>query len=194
MVVPLPFKVMLFMGLWQQVAVEFDLSADGAFAAALLVFFGTWIVRRFTLELAGLSEELTAALFVRGTVWLLLYFWLAPPLVRAQPCSFILCGLVAFVLAGMRCRVEFERHGYATGTAFLRDQSELTVGIAAAGIALAYLAHQRGGSVLPLVGYAALIGVPFSFGWLGGAPAAPSFDARFGDENTFRDAGVSEDH
>jgi hypothetical protein len=194
MTLPLPYKCMLFFGLWHQLAAEFRMSADGAFVVALVIFFGTWIVRRFTLELAGMPEELTAALIVRGVLWLMIFAWLQPPLVRDLPWSFILVGLFALVLVGFRCREYFDLYGYGSVRAFLFDHSETTVEVALAGLAVASLVHQHSGSVLPMIGYVALIGLPLSFGWTGGARIEPRYDAEFGNEDTFRDAGVSEDN
>jgi hypothetical protein len=194
MPLPLPFKCMLFLGLWHEVAAQFRMGADSAFVVALLVFYGGWFVQRFTLEFAGMSAELTAALIVHGTLWLLLYCWLAPDMLRAQPWSFILVALVALVLAGLRLREHFDLFGYASEKAYLRDHSEATVGLALGGLGAACLARHHWGSVLPLIGYVALVGLPLSFGWMGGAHVNPRYDAQFGDENMFHDAGVSEDH
>ncbi len=194
MSVPLPFKLMLFLGLWYETAGQFRLGVDTAFVATLFVFYGTWFVQRFAGEVAGLPEELTAALIVRGFLWIIVYCWLAPDILRAQPWSFIVCVLVMLVLAGMRCREQFDRTALPWGKAFLRQHSEAVAGGALAAVGTACLAQQRWGSMLPLVGYIALVGLPFSFGWMGGAPVQPRFDASFAEEETVQDAGVSDEY
>jgi hypothetical protein len=190
----LPFKLMLFLGLWHEIAGQFRLGPDAAFLLTMFVFYGGWLAQRFIGEFAGMPEELTAALAVRGIIWIVLFCWLAPDFLRALPWSFIVAGLVAIVLTGMRCREQIEHYGYRWGRELCHAHSEATVGVVSALLSLAYFSQQFWGSILPLVGYVALVGLPFSFGWMGGAAVEPRYDASLGDEDTFRDAGVSDEY
>lgn len=70
---PRDVKLVLLLTLWREMAVAFDLGANGAFLASLAVVYAAWFVRRLGIELAGMSDALTAAFLVRGGLWLLLY-------------------------------------------------------------------------------------------------------------------------
>lgn len=193
MTLPLHWKLAMFIGLWHELAVAGGQGANSAFLLTLIVFYGAPIVELFGVELAGMTARHTAVFFVRGFLWWLTYGWVAPPSLRALAITVILAGLAGLTISGARLREYFDAHGHAA-RGWLRARSEFVAGTLLVGIACAMLAERRWGSVLPLVGYATLVALPVSFGWTLATPVPQTrFDARFGDDDTFRKAGMSEE-
>ncbi len=194
MILPLHWKLAMFIGLWCELAVAGGQGANWAFFFTLVVFYGVPIVEGFGIELAGMTARHTAVFFVRGFLWLWVYGWAAPTAFQALAFTVLLAGLTGLTIAGARLREYFDTHGHLA-RAWLRARSESVAGALLVVMACAMLAERRWGSVLPLVGYAALIGLPLSFGWtLATHGPQTRFDARFGDDDTFRKAGMSEEH
>lgn len=191
---PVPIRIAMFLGLWFESARYFEMGADGAFLLTGVVFFGTWWVQAYAVELAGLSAPLTAMLLARGAMWIVLFGWLAPDFLKSQPVTIIAAGAIAIVFAGARARGAFDARGYTFDKPFFQDRSGAVVGCVMAALALAFLVQQRLGSVLPLLGYAALLGLPFSFGWqVAGPQPQTKYDAYFGDEDMWHDVGASDE-
>ncbi|HEY7387103.1 MAG TPA: hypothetical protein VH640_01250 [Bryobacteraceae bacterium] len=189
---PVHVKIGLFVFLWHEITVCFACGADLACLATVAVFFGAAIVRATGIEIAGMTGPVTAAFVQHGVLWLVVYFWLAPGFVRNLPISITLAGFVAMAFVGAWSRRAFFVWIQDIDGQWFRDRSEAVVGTAMGGVAVAGLAHYHCGSILPLVGYILLPGLPFSFGWLAVTPAMRfRFDAQFGDNDTFHDIGAS---
>jgi hypothetical protein len=191
---PLPLRIALFFLLWFETARCFGLSVDGAFVVSLLLAYGTRLVACFSIEIAGFEEELSSLLIAWGIIWVAIYLWLAPRLVRDLPLSFVICAVIALVLAGQRAFHVCLHNPDLLSKAWLRERSEGVLGAVFAALGAAFLTEQLWGSFLPLFGYAALVCLPVAFGWRRGARGASRpYEARFGERQTYQDAGVSED-
>lgn len=193
--IPREIKIALFLGLWHEIAAHFQTGIDTALVMTLLVVYGHRLMRCASIELAGMSGAVTAAFLVWGAVWVALFFWLAPIVMRQWPLTVILGVVIALVLGGVRCRQQFEQSREKFGKAWFRDRSEEVVLTVFAALGAVFLSRRQWGSALPLFGYIGLLALPVAFGWMGAAPRPETkFDASFGDDKTFRDAGVSEDY
>lgn len=191
---PWVWKIGLFIVLWHEMAAQFRFGADAAFLASALTVWGVWYAHQFARDIAPMSDPLLAALIARGVLWLVLWIWQAPPILSAQPISFLVIAFVLLAFIGGRCRRMFDWERVEVVKPVLRENSEIVAGTAMGLVTIAALAHTWWGSVLPLAGYGALIGLPVSVGWMAAGPATETrFDARFGSEDAFRDAGVSDD-
>lgn len=194
MTLPLHLKLAMFIGLWCEFSVSGGMGANGAFFLTLIIFYGRAIAEQFGIELAGMTARQTAVFFNRGFLWCLAYLWAAPPALNGLAFTVILAGLAGLAVAGARLRQAFDRQG-EMARAWLRSHSELVVGLLLAAMASAMLALSAWGSILPLLGLGALVGLPISFGWMLATPVPQTrFDARFGDDDTFRTGGMSEEH
>jgi hypothetical protein len=120
----LGFKIVLFVVLWYEIAAEFRMGADPALLLAVVVFFGWRILFAMAGEFLGISHPLTAGLLVRGVAWLILFLWLAPPVLLAQPMALHAIVLTLLAAAGARCRHLFEQQPEKFGKAWLREHSE----------------------------------------------------------------------
>lgn len=191
---PLSVRTGLFLLLWFETARCFSLGADGAFLLSLFLTHATRFVAAFSIEVAGFEEEFTSLFIAWGLIWLAIYFWLAPRQLRDLPLSYIGCAVVGLGLLGRRAFLEFMRRPQLFGKPWLREHSEAVVGALLAALGCTVIAEHRWGSVLPLVGYATLLFIPFAFGWRLGARKDPrAYEARFGRREDFEGAGVSED-
>lgn len=191
---PPHFKIALFLFLWHEMAGHLRIGVDGAFFATLAVFYGTRIIRAFGVECCGMSRDLTAAFFFRGALWAILFCGLVPDMARSLPITIILAALAGLMMIGVHGRRRLEKSKERVGKAYLYVRSEaVAVGVMIA-LAAAFISQALWGSVLPLVGYVCLVALPVSFGWMAAAPDRDGkFDASFGDEEMFHDAGVSDD-
>jgi hypothetical protein len=110
------------------------------------------------------------------------------------PLVLIAFALFALAMIGASCRLGFERERALRGKKLFSDHSALVVGVILGGLFLCMVALRTWHSLWPLVGYLLLPGLPFGFGWrMGGMPSPDRVDAKLGDEETFRDAGLSEE-
>lgn len=192
---PREIRIALFLGLWHEMAAHFQAGIDAAFVMTVLVFYGHRLLRCATIELAGMSGPVTAAFLVWGALWIALFCWLAPNAMRQWPLTVTLGVVAALVLAGVRGRQQFEQGREKFGNDWLRNRSEEVVITMFAVLGAVFLSRRQWGSALPLLGYIALVALPFAFGWMGAAPRPEAkFDASFGDDKTFRDAGMSDDY
>lgn len=192
---PREIRIALFLGLWHEMAAHFQTGIDAAFVMTLLVVYGHRLMRCASVELAGLSGPVTAAFLIWGALWVALFFWLAPSAIRQWPLTVILGATAALVLGGVRCRQQFEQDREKFGKAWFRERSEEVVVTMFAAFGAVFLSRRQWGSALPLLGYIALVALPLAFGWMGAAPRPETkFDASFGDDKTFRDAGMSDEY
>src|SRR5262245_49541341 len=105
----------------------FRCGADAAFVLTLAVVFGPAFIRRIGIEIAGMSGALTAAFLARGVLWLVIYSWLGPPVVRALPLSVIAAGLIGLGVAGAQCRGVYCVWIHTIDGQWFRDRSEKIV-------------------------------------------------------------------
>lgn len=188
------FKLALLVCLWYEIAVELRLDSNTAFFVALLVVFGGWFALRMSGQLVGMLGPRTLSLLVHSVVWLVLFWWFAPSVLLSLPLVLIVFGLFALAMIGARCRLMFERERALKGKRFFADYSAVVAGVILGGLFLCMVALRTFHSLWPLVGYLLLPGLPFGFGWrMGGMPSPNRVDAKLGDEETFRDAGLSEE-
>jgi hypothetical protein len=188
------FKLGLLVCLWYEIAVELHLDSNTAFFVALLVVFGGWFALRMSGQLVGMLGPRTLSLLVHGMVWLVLFWVFAPSVLLSLPLVLIVFALFALTMIGARCRLVFERERALRGKKLFSDHSALAVGVILGGLLLCMIALRTWHSLWPLVGYLLLPGLPFGFGWrMGGMPSPDRVDAKLGDEETFRDAGLSEE-
>jgi hypothetical protein len=125
---------------------------------------------------------------------MLLFWWFAPATLRAQPVIFEIGAVVVLALAGARCRQQFEREYLLHGAAVWRAHSGVVVASLFGVLLILMMSLRHWGSLWPLVAYALLLGIPLGFGWRMVRPPSPDRpDAKVGNEETFRDAGLSEE-
>ena len=187
-------KLLLFIALWYEIAAEFRIDADSALIWTLAVIFGGRFALRYAAQAAGLLGPFTVGLLLQAVLWMALLWWFAPSLFHALPLVFDGVILVALALIGARCRFLFEEHRRKHGRLVLADHSGLVLAAVFGALFACMLSMRLFGSLLPLLGYALLPGLPLSFGWRMAPLAAPErFDAKTGDAGSFFDAGLSED-
>jgi hypothetical protein len=188
------FKLALLVCLWYEIAVELHLDSNTAFFIAMLLVFGGWFALRMSGQLVGMLGPRMLSLLVYSVLWLVLFWWFAPAVLLSLPLVLIVFALVALAMIGARCRVMFEQEWALRGKKLFSDHSAPVVGVILGGLLLAMVSLRAWHSLWPLVGYLLLPGLPFGFGWrMGGIGSPERADARLGDEETFRDAGLSEE-
>jgi hypothetical protein len=187
-------KLVLFLCLWYEIAAELHLDGDRSFVLALVVVVLGWFGLRMSGHLIGMLGPNMHRLIVLLVVWLILFWWFAPAVLKALPVVFILAGALAIAVAGARCRHQFELHRHKLDKAYLREHSVVLVALVFAALVPIFFSVHRWGSVWPIIGYTLLPGLPFSFGWQMAVRVGPQrSDAKFGDKDAFRDAGLSEE-
>jgi hypothetical protein len=188
------FKLALLVCLWYEIAVELHLDSNTAFFLAMLVVFGGWFALRMSGQLVGMLGPRTLSLLVYSVVWLVLFWAFAPGVLSSLPLVLIVFGLFALTMMGARCRVIFERERALRGKKLFADHSAVVVGVILGSLLLAMISLRTWHSLWPLLGYLLLPGLPFGFGWRMGGMASPDrADAKLGEEETFRAAGLSEE-
>lgn len=190
----LGLKLILFVAVWYELSVEFRLGPDVAFLATIGLLAGGWIALRLAGQAAMLMGPMTSGLLIQTLLWFVLLWWFAPALFHAMPIVFDLLIVAGLSLAGARCHFLYEerkRSGRKLDTA---DHSVLIVLAVFGGLAACMVSLRQWGSLWPLVGYVLLPALPFAFGWRMAPLAAPErFDAKVGNADSFRDAGLSEE-
>jgi len=191
---PTHLKLAGFVFLWREIANCFDYGADAAFLLALALCFGTVVVGWLGIEVAMLSGPLTANFIVRGALWLVIYFWLAPWFVRAMPFSITFAGFIGLAFVGAWGRGAFFAWLQAIDGQWFRDRSEGVLGIVMGALGACCLSELYWGSVLPLFGYVLIFALPLSCGWLARTPTEQwKYDANFGTAGMFHDVGASDE-
>lgn len=191
---PFWFKLGLFAFLWYEIAAELRLGGDQAFVIAVVVVGIGWFGLRMSGQLIAMLGPTMHRLLVGAVVWLILFWWFAPSALKALPVVVLLATAFGIAIAGARCRHWFELNRAKFDKAYLRDHSEAVLLAVFGPLGLTAFAFQAWGSLWPLFGYVLLPGLPFGFGWqLAGRLPHKRTDAKFGDEASFRDAGLSEE-
>lgn len=187
-------QITLFLALWHEIAMQFQLGIDASLLATVVVVFGHAFLQRMSFELMGMSQPVSAAFIWGGPLWFCLVAWLVPEFIWALPDTILLGVVGGLIFAGYRARQHCEQTGEKLGKAWFYDRSEwVVVGVFASCMG-GMLSQLHWGSVLPLIGYIALPVLPAAFGWVAAGPRPQTkFDARFGDEGEFQDIGVSDD-
>jgi len=192
--IPIHIKLVAFVFMWHEVANCFGHGADAAFSLTLVLFLGAAVVRLFRIELAGMGSPLTAAFLTRGALWLVIYLWLAPGFLRSFPASIIFAAVVCLTFAGAWARDCFFVWLQDIDGQWFRDRSETIVSLAMGAVAMGFISSVAWGSILPMLGYVLLPGLPLSCGWLARTPEAQwRWDATFGSEEMFHDVGASDE-
>jgi len=188
------FKVILFLCVWYEIAVELHVSDGVALGIAILILAAWRYMPRLIGHFFYSLGPLTCGLLAGLVFWLVVYWLVAPHWLREIPMMLTLGGAALLALIGARCRGLVLFHGVGQLKAKLREHSGLVLLLALAVTCSCFYAVRHMESAWVLVGYAALPGLPFWTGWQlaqGAGPTRP--DAKFGDARTFRDAGFSED-
>ncbi len=188
------FRLGLFVVIWYELGVELRLHPDTAFFVTLALFVGFSFARGIAGQIIGMIGPLTFGILLQAVLWIVLLWWLAPGVFHAMPFVFDLAIVLGLALVGARCRYLFEERRAKHGPVDLSEHSGVVLIAAASVLGACIFAMQRWGSLWPLLAYAALPLLPFSFGWrVGPSASADRPDARFGNADDFRDAGLSED-
>lgn len=188
------FKLGLFVCIWYEIAAELHLDGDTAFLVGAAVMGFGWFALRMLGQAIGLLGPSNVGLLLQAGLWAALFWWFAPLSLRAQPVIFEIGIVVMLIVAGGAARHQFERQHERFGDAMWRAHSGAVVVAILASLFLLMAALRHFGSVWPLVGFGLLLLLPFGFGWRMKLPASRArADAKVGDQETFRDAGLSEE-
>jgi hypothetical protein len=190
----LAFRIWLFVIVWYEVAAEFRIGADMAFVVTLALLGGLWVARVLVAQSASLFGPVTSGLVLLLVLWFVLFWWLAPAAFQLVPFVFDVLIFVALVLAGARCRFLVDEYRANGGKIVPAEHSELVLAVTFGTLTLCMFAMNHWGTLWPLVGLALLPALPIAFGWrMGPVAAAARSDARMGDRDAFRDAGLSDE-
>jgi hypothetical protein len=157
-------QIALFLALWHEIAMQFQLGIDASLLATLVVVFGHAFLRQMSFELMGISQPLSAAFVWGGPLWVLLVFWLVPDFIWALPDTILLGIVGGLIFAGYRGCQHFEQRGEKLGKDWFYERSEAVVVGVFAAAAGGFLSQLHWGSVLPFAGYIALLVLPAAFG------------------------------
>jgi hypothetical protein len=83
---PHPIQITLFLALWHEIAMQFQLDIDASLLVTVAVVYGHAFLREMAFELAGMSQPLSAAFVWGGPLWFFLVFWLVPDFVWDWRC------------------------------------------------------------------------------------------------------------
>ncbi|EJW10837.1 hypothetical protein A33M_3998 [Rhodovulum sp. PH10] len=184
----------MFVVIWYELAIELGLGADTAFLATLGLMAIWWSGLRLVAQGITLMGPFTFGLLAQTAVWLVLFWWFAPAAFHALPLLFDLLIVLALALSGARCRFLYEAYRQSGRRFVPAEHSGLVLLVVFGGLAACMVSLRYWGSLWPLAGYALLPAIPFGFGWRMAPLAAPDrFDAKVGDADAFRDAGLSEE-
>jgi hypothetical protein len=188
------FKLGLFFCIWLEIAAELHIDGD----TALVIGIALWFAARFAVQIAahalGLLGPTVFGLVVQGLVWIALFWWWAPAVLRALPWGFVLGGVGLIALAGAASRRGCERARTCHGENIWRAHSVAVVAVLLSAVALGMGASLRWYSLWPLAGYGLLLVLPFGVGWrMVPLLHDARVDARMGTAEGFRSAGYSEE-
>jgi hypothetical protein len=187
-------KLALFLFLWYEIAAELRLDGDRSFVLSVVIVCVGWFMFRMSGSLVTLFGPNTQRLVIGTVVWLALFWWFAPPVLKAQPIVFVLAGAAGIAVGAARFRHWLNGGGRILCERKLREHSSLAVGTMLAALSALFLSQQFWLSIWSVVGYVLLLGLPFGFGWqMAELAAARRFDAKVGKEEEFRNAGYSEE-
>ena len=188
------FMLFGFLFLWHEIAIYFQMDANTACLMTVVVFAWHRVIHAWAGELLGQSQASTAAFFEHGVSWIGFFFWLSPPFFAGLPFTVNLGGWAVLALIGGQARLVCNRRGIEFDKALFRRHSETVVQAMIAFCTIAFLVKQECGSVLPLLGYILLAGLPLRFGWIAAAtPTVQQFNASFGTQAMFEEEELSEE-
>ena len=191
------FPWLKFLGLlaiWYALSVEIGVPGGAALYVGLFVVFVGWIAASLPGQLFRMLGPRTQSLLMHVFVWFVVFWWFTPPAIFDLPLPLHFFVLYALAMGGARARALFEREKLRLGAKLYAEHSGLLVASLLGGLLLVMVTLRTWHSLWPLIILALLPGIPFSFGWRMGSPESPErADAKLGDEETFRDAGLSED-
>jgi hypothetical protein len=194
MIKSLTFKLGLFVLVWYELVVEFHLNPDTAFFVMLALVAGFAFARGVAAQIVTLVRPFTFGLLLQALLWIGLLWWMAPGVFTAIPFVLDLLIVLGLALIGARCRHLYEDYRQKHGFPKFSEHSGLVLLVVFGTLGACIAALQFWGSLWPLLGYALLPALPFSFGWrMGPLAAAERPDAKLGDAEAFRDAGLSEE-
>jgi hypothetical protein len=187
-------KFAVLLGIWYEVSTIVGINGGAALYIALLVVFVGWLATSLPGQVFRMLGPRTQSLVVHGLIWLFIFWWFTPAAIFDLP--LVLHGFVLYVLAmaGARARRVYERERSRLREKLYAEHSGLIVAGLFGGLLLVMMALRTWHSVLPLLLCALLPGIPFHYGWRMGAPESPErADAKVGDAEDFRAAGLSEE-
>lgn len=188
------FKLGLFICIWYEIATELRIDGDTAFLVGIAAF----CVSRFAVRIAGHALGMFGpsafGLLVQTALWAVLFWCFTPTALRELP---LLCDITAFTvlgIAGARSRQLFERERLLRGAEFWRVYSGVLVAGILGTLLIAMTSLRQSGSIWPLLAYVLLVLIPAGFGWRMVGPVSPErADAKVGDRDDFKAAGLSEE-
>ncbi len=188
------FKFGLFICIWSEIATELRLDGDTAFLVGVVVFCASWFAVRIAGHVLGLMGPSAFGLLVQSIVWAVLFWCFAPRALRELPLLSDITAIVILGLAGARSRQLFERELRLRGAELWRAHSGIVMACIFGTLLVTMVSLRLWGSIWPLIAYSLLIVIPFGFGWRTVGVGSPDrADAKFGDEEGFKDAGLSEE-
>ncbi|MHB8267433.1 hypothetical protein [Bradyrhizobium sp.] len=187
-------KFTVLVGIWYELSMALGINGGAALYIALLVVFIGWLATSLPGQVFRMLGPRTQSLVVHGLIWLFIFWWMTPPAIFELPLALHGFVLYALALAGARARRVYERERSRLREKLYAEHSGLIVAGLFGGLLLVMMALRTWHSVLPLLLCALLPGIPFHYGWRMGAPDSPErADAKLGDAEDFRNAGLSEE-
>jgi hypothetical protein len=187
------WRIGLFLLAWLAVRGETGLDAGSSLIVLLLLWVGVRLALKLGMQLlaqVGLDNWWSIA---KLAIWIALCLWLVPETLASRHLAMAVASAV-LVMVGAGFRLIHERR--PKSRAIIRD-----IGIALCLLALVTctaISWAKGDGLVPglwlLLVLALLLGIPLSFGWKFVNRAAPkSADAKLGDFDDLKDAGLSDE-
>jgi hypothetical protein len=187
-------KFAVLLGIWYQISLAIGMNGGAALYVGLLIIFVGWVATSLPGQVFRMLGPRTQSLVVHGLIWLFVFWWMTPPAIFDLPLLLHGFVLYALAMAGARGRRVYERERSRLREKLYAEYSGLVVAGLFGGLLLLMVALRTWHSVLPLLLIALLPGIPFHFGWRMGTPESPErADAKLGEAEDFRDAGLSEE-
>ncbi|HEX3861115.1 MAG TPA: hypothetical protein VHY35_05430 [Stellaceae bacterium] len=185
----LMWKIGLFVAAWYEVSVELGLDAGTAFVLTLVLIGAALTVFRLPAQLLNLYGPRLALLVGPVIIWLALAWWVLPRAFLRHP-MLALTLAALLVLGGAAWRYGWTRYREETMRAIDRVK-QLTV--PAGMLVLQATLGNRWGLVC-VAALAVMVAMPMRLGWLLIGPVpAERVDAKMGEPNWFRRAGMSDE-
>jgi hypothetical protein len=182
-------KLGVLLAIWYEVSVELGLASGTAFVVTLLGFGAGMMLLRLPGQILALLGPPAVQLIGPAAVWAGLVWWLMPGTFNAYP-AFTLMGGGVLVMLGAAGHYVLLRYSawFAPRWPMLRGL------LSPAGCLVLLVVDTFGVGFLKLTVVAALLAMPLRVGWRFIAPAIQThFDARMGNEESFRRSGSSAD-